>query len=332
MGLKPAYQVIANGKDITDKISAGLDSITITDNAGTDSDSVEIVIIDDGKIAMPPSGAVLHIYAGYDPKPAYFGEYIVDEVSPDYPPHTLTIRAKAADMASSIKAARSYNWLPPGPLPGGQIAFLSIVNNIAARHSLKPVFGDTLKSVFFDAINQTEESDINLLTRLAKDNGAVAKVANGYLIVVPKGEAKSATQKSMPTATITMDSNVVSYNATISKRNAYGSVSAKYQDIDGAEIKTVTAGSGDPSHTLRATHKTKEQATAKAEAEKKASQRGEVDLEMELLGREDLKAEGKIILAGFRDGLNNTYTIQEATHTVSGSGYTTKIKAAIKAE
>ncbi len=331
MGLKPAYQILANGEDITDKVAAGLENLTITDSAGHDSDSAEITINNAGDIPVPPTGAALQIYAGFAPLSSYFGEYTVDEVSLNYPPHSLTIMAKAADMTGSLKSARTYNWLPPGPIPGGQIPLQNIVNIIAIRHNLKPVISDTLKSVFYEAINQTDESDINLLTRLAKEQGAMAKVANGYLIVVPKGEAKSATQKAMPSATITLDDNIISYNFVISKRTAYGSVTAKYQDLDGAQIQTVTAGTGEPVHALKSTYKTKEQAQAKADAELKASQRGEIKADIELVGRIDLKAEGEITLVGFRKGLNQIFIIDKAVHIISGDGYITKITATLKA-
>jgi phage protein D len=333
MGLKtPEYKVVAQGKDITDILAKRLISLEITDNSGTDSDAVTITLADDGMVSVPATGAKLEVWLGYKGDLAKWGEFTVDEV--ELTTTQMIIRAKAADMYSSIKAAKTENWLPPGPLFAGGIVFSYLVNRIASRNNLEPIIADSLKGIGFESIHQTSESDLNLLNRVAKDHGAIAKVAYGKLIVVPRGEAKTATGKAMPN--IPVDADVLDWtdhSVTITKRNNYGSVKASYQDTDNGDVLSVTVGENEPVHELKGAEPTKERATEKAKAKLKASQRGSKKLSLSIPGDPRYRAETKVTLVNFRGGVNDTYTLDGVTQTIlGGGGYTTTVTGETKSE
>jgi hypothetical protein len=55
-----------------------------------------------------------------------------------------------------------------------------------------------LALIAIEHIDQSNESDLHLLTRLARQHGAVSKPVAGFRGFVSKGEAKSATGQQLP--------------------------------------------------------------------------------------------------------------------------------------
>jgi phage protein D len=66
------------------------------------------------------------------------------------------------------------------------------LKTIAAEHGLKPLVSAGLAKIKLPITHQIEESDLNLLTRLAKDYDAVARPAGGYLLFVLRGKSLDA--------------------------------------------------------------------------------------------------------------------------------------------
>jgi len=66
VGLTPAFKVMAESQDITRKIGDRLLSLTVTDNAGIQSDTVEIRLDDKHhELILPRTGAELEVSLGY---------------------------------------------------------------------------------------------------------------------------------------------------------------------------------------------------------------------------------------------------------------------------
>ena len=104
------YQIIADGQDITAKLQDRLISLNIIDEAGQKSDSAEITIDDrDHLVELPRTGAELNISLGVGGL-TEIGSYVVDEVSGEFAPSTITISAKAADMLGAIRARKTRAW------------------------------------------------------------------------------------------------------------------------------------------------------------------------------------------------------------------------------
>ena len=152
-----------------------------------------------GKLALPPRNATISLALGWKGAPLIDkGQYSVDEVqfsggasSAD----KLTIRARAADLKGTFteQKERSFHKKKLG----------EIVNEIAQGNKLKSQVAKELASRLIDHIDQTNESDINLLTRLAEEHGAMCTVKNGTLLFMPLGKAKTATGKDIPLRKIT---------------------------------------------------------------------------------------------------------------------------------
>ena len=182
--MRPAYRILADQRDITDAIRDRLLSLTLTDEAGYQSDAVSLRLDDrEGRIELPRKGAKLEVELGYEERGlAQMGLYVVDEIELAGPPDTLTIQAKAVDMKSSLKQHKTRAW---------SNTIQEIVSTIAQEHGLEPRVDSTLGAIRIPHIDQTEESDLHFITRLGQQYDAVGKPAEHYVLFVPHGQASS---------------------------------------------------------------------------------------------------------------------------------------------
>jgi hypothetical protein len=322
--MQPLFQILANDKDITAKINNRLISITVTDERGLQSDSVNIELDDrDNKLALLPTGAELKIHLGKLSNDnviqyVYMGKHIVDEIELYGPPETYQINAKAADMRKSLKQQKTRAWQ--------DITMGDLVSKIAHEHGLKPNVDATLANIPVTHISQTEESDLHLLTRLAKEHDATAKPVNGYLVYIPQSKKINANGKNLKQVEVKKN-QCSDWRITLADRSKYQSCICYYQDTDAAERTPVKVGNGEPVHTIRGTKKNYEDAYRKARSTFQKLSRGESVGDITIKGGDlTLMAETPIVLTGFRDGINAEWIITKATHKLAGDALTTTIE------
>lgn len=302
-----AWRIIADGHDVTGRFQDRLISLTLIDEAGQKSDSAEITLDDrDYRIALPEVGAKLTIALGLVGALVEIGTYVVDEISGALAPDLVTIRARAADMLGAIRARRTRSWK--------EVTLEDIVKTIAGQYRLTPQISDSLKAQFYAYLAQTAESDLNLLTRLAKDLDAVAKPAGGALLVVKRGEAKAANGTDLPVFPIHRH-QIRSGSWTLTGRGRYGRVTAEWAERDTATVHKVTAGKGEPERILRHRYPTQADASRAAQAALSRSHRGSGSLSIELGGfYGDLMAEANVNLLGIKPELAGQWLITRVTH------------------
>lgn len=318
--MTPAFRILADSQDITDRIRDRLLSLRVTDEAGIKSDTVEIKLDDrDALIAWPEHGAELEVSLGYkETGLTRIGIYVVDEVEHGGPPNALTIRAKASDMRQSLKAPRTRAW--------DNVTLADMLTTIAGEHGLVPKIGESLAAVSYAHIDQTEESDLHLLTRLARENSAVTKPVAGNLIFAVRGEAKSISGLDLPTVQI-LGPQIQRHQMTQADRGKYAAVLTHWHDPIKAERVPVKVGQGEPVYTLRHTYPDSDQATRAAQAKLGALQRGTGTLSLTLIGNSDLMAEAKLELKGIRDRVDGEWLIQRVEHQFDNQGFVTRIEA-----
>ena len=237
----PAFKVVITTKnkkqqDITQVVSSRLITLSLTDNRGLEADTLDLELSDhDGKLALPPRNAIISLALGWKGKPLIDkGQYSVDEVqfsggagSAD----RLTIRARAADLKGSFseQKERSFDKKTLG----------EIIDTIAKENQLKSQVEKELANRLIDHIDQTNESDINLLTRLAEEHGAMCTVKNGTLLFMPLGKGKTVTGKDIPLRKITRK-NGDNYNFSIAESENYKAVRAYWHDPDSGKRGEIT--------------------------------------------------------------------------------------------
>ncbi len=321
MGLdyRPDFSLSADGNDITTVIQQNLISLTLTDNAGSESDRLAITVSLPDSVATPKKGAVLRLGLGFNGELIDKGQYVVDEVTSSGPPRRVQIVANAAPMDNrkqpgslQTQKTRSFDDITLGDL----------VKIVASDHGLVPRINSDLDSIRITHVDQVGESDMNLLTRLAKRYGAVSKPANGYWLFLKEGEGKSASGKALTNITI-QPHQVTTWQCRFSSRNDVRRVVATYHDLESGDTKEVSTGTGEPEFRIVFKYPNYEEAEAAVLARAKSVKSGSDTLDVTMPARSSLMAlvaEGHVSLDGFGDVEDGNWRLKSVEWSLSESG------------
>lgn len=345
------YSITLNGKNITKKFDGRLISLTLQDNRGFEADQLDISLDDaDGALEIPRRGVTLKLsigWAGAANGLVDKGEFVVDEVRHTGTPDVLTIRARSVDLRAglSIKKERSWHRQTVG----------AIVRAIASQNKVEARISKVLDGQLVDHIDQTAESDANLLSRLAKMFDAIATVKNGLLLFIKAGEATTASGKPLPAVTITRDVGD-RHEFGVADRDTYSGVQAFYLNTRTAKKQSTTVkrrrrrktakkkpidksgdvlfGTAENVKTLRHTYANKANATRAAKAEWEKLQRGVAEFSIVLaLGRPELMTELPVTVRGYKRVIDDcNWIIARVTHSIDGNGgFTSDLDLEVKA-
>ncbi|MGO3014536.1 MAG: phage late control D family protein [Hafnia alvei] len=219
--ITPAFMLTLGGDDITDNLSNRLLSLTMTDNRGFEADQLDIELDDrDGQLSMPARGAVLSLFLGWKGSALIGkGQFTVDEIEHRGAPDTLTIRARSADFRGSLNSRREVSY--------HDTTLGAVVKQIAERNQLDAVLAKGFAEIAIPHIDQSQESDIKFLTRLAERNGAEVSVKAGKLLFLKAGNGVTASGNPIPMMTIER-SDGDRHQFAIADRNAYTGVTASW--------------------------------------------------------------------------------------------------------
>lgn len=322
---KPMCKILVNGLDIAPKISDRLISLSIDDKRGLESDSLQLELSDhDGLLAIPPLGATIQAWIGWEHTGmVYKGSFTATEVSHSGPPDVLSIRATSADLKKSLKLKKDRSW--------HNKTIGDIITTIAQEHELKPYISEYSANVGVAHIDQNE-SDANLITRIASEHNAIATIKNGCLLFFPRGEAVTISGQPIPNYMITRD---LGDNHDYSKNNGNDHISgviAYYYDPNKAERQKVVVGDGKQNpKELRHDYRDETTAYAAAQAEYHRIKASAASLSLQLAyGVPDLIPEMPIETAGFKDEIDNIVWLGVTiSHKIDNHGYTTDLKAEV---
>ncbi len=318
----PAWRVTLDGTDLTERMRPRLLELTITEQRGDEADELSLQIHDhDGRMAIPPRGALLRVAIGWkDSGLVDKGSFTVDEVEHSGAPDIISIRARSADLTKPMRTRKEKSW--------HATTVGAILKSIAGKHGLKAKIDSKLAGIQIKHLDQTNESDVHFLTRLAKRFDAVATVKAGTLLFTPIGKGETADGTALPDATIARrDGDQHRYS--IAGRDDYTGVRAYWSDKKGATQQDVLVGSDDNARRLPGKYHSEEEAKQQAEAANKRIQRGKATFSYTLaLGRPDLYPEQLARVTGVKPEIDATqWLIAKVTHTITGSaGYTTQVE------
>ncbi|MDG6881065.1 Phage protein D [Phocoenobacter uteri] len=337
-------------KDISQLISHRLISLTLTDSRGFEADQLDLTLDDsDGLLDLPPRAAVLSLGFGWKSESiVYKGEYTVDEVEHSGSPDIVTIRARSADMRGSLleHKERSFH----------KKTIKKIVEQIAGENKLTPMVGKSFSNQIIEHIDQSGESSINLLSRMAKEYDAIATVKNGNLLFIETGQGKTASGQVLPEIYITRNQGD-QHRYAIAEGENYKAVRAYYHDIKTGKREQVyfdantkiektrksqklkqtkpAITDSDNIKTIRHTYKSKQAAKNAVIREFKKLGRGTATFSLSLAqGNPELMPELPVKVVGFKKEIDvNKWIIRQVTHNISAdSGYTTGIECELKGE
>ncbi|PPD18482.1 MAG: hypothetical protein CTY18_05895 [Methylomonas sp.] len=323
--MTPIFKILADSADITSRIQQRLLSIRTSDEAGFKSDTCTIELDDrDARIELPRHGAKLDVSLGYAQSGLNrVGIYTVDEASGLGFPETLTINAKAADVRDDLKSRKSRSF--------DNITFRDLVTTLATENALTGRISADLDGVFFPHLDQTDESDLHFLTRLAKRYNAVAKITHGVMLVTQAGQSKSISGALLETVYISKH-QISDFNWLLADRGKYAAVNATWFNKATGQKVIVSTSTKKPAYTLRHTYDTEREAIDAAKSKQSELDQGSSTLDITLaIGDSTLFAETPLVLRGFRPEIDNlNWTITRLEHNFSDQGFTTAISAKIK--
>lgn len=232
---KPIVQISVDGISLDGILSQRLIGLTHTDNRGFEADTVDLELDDsDGALDLPAKGAVLSVAFGWAVSGLVSkGTFTVDEVGHTGTPDVLSIRAKSADLRTGLTTQRERSW--------HATTLGAIVQTIASENDLVPTIPAALAGMAIDHLDQTNESAVNLLSRLAQQFDAIATVKDGRLLFIPAGGGVTASGKRIPAVTITRKSGD-RHQFSLADRQTYAAVKAQYYDVAAGTKGTVTWG------------------------------------------------------------------------------------------
>ncbi|MFV0576060.1 MAG: late control protein D [Vibrio sp.] len=301
----PQFSISANGVDITSNINAALIDISIDDHAGGKSDQLTLNL-DGEKIGkLPPVDAVLRVSLGFNGVLFPQGAFTVDGRSCQGFPEVVTINATAAplggaDAKSSIQSQRTQSW--------EDITLEDLLKTVATRNSLKPLIAEELKGTVIKHLDQTAESDLALLTRLARQYSAVSKVSNENWMLMLTGAGKNASGTQTLPIRVIDKSQCSSYSYSDQSRTKVKSTVAKWHDKETGKKGTCKKGEGKPAFQISYVYPSKEEAQAAVNSRKQEVESGSETFNCSLAATKALLqafAEGHIKVTGFRDEITS---------------------------
>ena len=328
--MRPIFYLYSlDGADLTGTLLDRTVRLTVTDAEGGTSDTLEVELDDRGQfVQLPAVGDRLRLLLGYLERPPIptIGDFVVDEVRLYGPPLTISFTAKGADfVTTAIKAPQ---------IDAGDDATLdALARRIAVRQRLQPYIHPDAARIQLGHVDQQGESDMALLTRLARDRDWVLRLDAQRLILRPHAAnlppAREA-QAWRPAIHRIDARSITRYDYTSNSRTRYGKVRAYYYDPDTGRRVPVEVDDGEFSDapTLELRHDAKDEVAALdlATARLRQMRRASASLTLELPGDTRLLVGHHVLITGLSEPVAGQWVIQRAEHTFDMAGLFTRIE------
>ena len=306
--MTPAWTLALDGEDVTARLKPHLASIRVQTTTDRTTDSLEIECAEGAPLAAPPTGRKLRPSLGYEGRPLVpMGEFWHTETELELVPRRIRIRATGADFRpqSGIRAPRTRAW--------HDTTLGAIVEEIAAEHGLTPRVDAALGANAIAHADQTAESDLHLMQRIARHWNGTAKEVGPDLVLAAAGAAASASGVAMPAVRLTPQSGITSGRVEYRDRPRFAAVRAPYRDLATAETLFAVAGAGEPAFDLPATSPDEPQAKAAAHAHLEQLRREGASLSATMPGRPELSAGCAIATRGWGPVVDGDWIAKSVT-------------------
>lgn len=310
------WGVTVDGQDLTAEWRKLLIDISVTDKAGTASDSCNLTIDDTGgQIRMPSKRAPIavtidgvRIFGGFVEKVQSSGSRSSGRL--------LKVTAKGFDSGGKAKEGQSFH-LDDATL-GDYLARLA--DGAGLRISVDP----ELAALTRDYWSADGESLIAIGQGLAQRFGATFKIRGNQAVFAKRGEAQSASGQQLGITDAAWGENLMEWDITPKDpRRSYSSGRAQWFDRDQAAFRHRDLDFGEGAkvtHKLRSIAADEDDADSLLDARKRESKResgsGSVKLDLTL----GAVVEGQCRVSGTRPGIDGVYVIDIVKHSANRSG------------
>ncbi|KRJ22685.1 DNA primase [Acinetobacter baumannii] len=322
----PIYRLEVDGNDISPLVVDRLISLTIKDNRGLVVDSVDIDLDDsDGQLEIPPEGAIIQVWIGWSNTGLVDkGKYKVESVTHRGAPDVLSISAFSNDVSEGLKQKRERSF--------SNKTIKVIFETVGSEYALKTIVHDTLANRVISYIAQNE-SDANLITRIADEHDAIATVKNGHLILLPRGASQTVSGLPLPTAQIFRSDGDGHNYTTGTGTDRITGVKAYYYDTGKSKKLYVVIGDNEDNlKEIRYVHRDKKTAELAAQAEYNRCKRASQKLSYTFaFGQPELIPEQEFVFTGLKPQIDDIIWLgTNITHNLTDSGFTTSVELEVQ--
>lgn len=311
-----------NGNDISTDLAPYLKSFDFNDVMDGEADDISITLEDMAELWesdwLPEKGdmlkasIILSDWLEEGDKELDMGRYEIDEIELSGPPHEVKIKAVSVPDNNTLRGIeKNRSW--------EKVKLSKICGDIAVEAGME-LFYDVEKDPDLDRAEQTEESDLEFLLRLCKENGYALKISDNKIIVfdIVTYEAKD------PVATINREGSfLIDYSITSKTREIYKACHVKYTNAKGGKTieYTFTPDADKKGKTLEVNEQVENIAEAERLAKKKLREKNseEITISLSMLGSIELSAGSTVNLKGFH-AFDGKYIITRGSHSIGG-GY-----------
>jgi len=327
--------VTFDGADITEDIKPYLLSLQYTDDMDDMTDDIQFKLQDrdgiwleswlaeavkaaaSGKLKISAEIIPEH-WGGSGALPT--GAFELDSVEASAPPSVITINGTSLAFSAAVRQTKKSKAWENYTLSG-------IANEIAGNGGMGCMF-ESASDPSYDRVEQTDRSDIDFLKKLCGDAGISVKATDGKLVLFDLADYEAKP----PVLTIKRgrEGGYIKYKLSSGSADTkYSSCRVSYMNPATGKLIEGTAEDGSVStdQCLEITAKVKSAGEAQALAARRLRLHNKFAriISITLPGNTALVAGVTLQLSGW-GGWSGKYLVKKATHTVSASGYTTKIE------
>lgn len=322
-------KILYEGADISEDIAKYDLSFNYTDNACNKADDLQLSLEDRQRLWMgpwfPSKGAKISAEISVENwggegenKTLPCGLFEIDSVDLQGPPDTVNIKSVSVPITSSLRGdAKTKAW--------EKITLSGIAGDIAGKAGLALVF--ECDDVTYDRIDQSEQSDLSFLQKLATDAGICLKVTDQQLVLFDEQVYEAAG----PVKTIKRTGGtVISYSFSSSANNVkYKACTVSYynSEKDTTIEFTYTPSGASDGPVLKINERVSDVKEAERLAKKRLREKNKSEdkANINLFGDVELASGLTVNIEewGVYDG---KYIIEIAKHDISSSGYTTSLE------
>jgi len=293
----------------------------IVEYDGEHADELHIAVSNyDGKLKKPRPDETVTVRLGWKETGAVkVGEFVITEIVKNGPSAQFQITGHSADLKKTLKEQKTRSWTKGKKLK-------DVLDDVAKDNKLQAAVDQELGSIEIEKIvAQTGESDMHLVTRLARQYNALAKFQNGKLVFVKKGSGKTASGQDAGSETITPN-DCVGFSFAQGARNERGKAKAVHYERDKArrttqESKGGLQSDGTPDYVAPNIFGTQVEARWNALSRKKGFDRGTRKFNCTRKpGAVGLAPGGVVTTQGFHDDDDTQWTVKKRLFGFSADG------------
>ncbi|WP_439863066.1 phage late control D family protein [Pseudomonas antarctica] len=277
-----------------------------TDTTGFVSDQLKLILDIEGIEGLPSLGGIIGLRVGYlESGLVDKGRFKITQRTPSlFPPRLVLVATAAPFDLAEFKQRRTASH--------GPISLGALFRQLTTRYGFSPRVAPDLEGEQILHIDQTNESDMAFLTRLATRFDAVAKPFDDLYVLGRRGQIKSLSGKVLPDVPLSItrdnrpgDRAFITASFTEKSRATYLGAQTSWWDAGAGKERLVEVGSA-PFKVVTQRYQNEAEARTAAEGEMRRAGREGLKVNVICPGNPSFTAEGLLLLdeswPGFMQG------------------------------